>query len=528
MSSPKRSTTLLVFGALLATLFVVLVAVSRTSHVPYVDAGGYENMLRYFLQSGRVDYMRWSQPTFIGILPVAVPWSLAFGTSTASLQSLGIAYGLVLIGGLYLFLTRHIPPLYAALFCIALIFSSEFLPFVPTFMTDIPYATYLVWFLVVHQQLERAYNERRTERVAGLWVAWGLLFLFASLTRSFSLLLVILFLAQAVWQRSSANAAFPRMCFIVSAALSVAALATVRLIGINGFSLMELTVIPDVLLRHQWKRFDLRTLAVSLLQTALMMLPVLLVSKQAIVRRFRLPEIIVGVVGFVLALYFWKRGFLEANMTLPFLPTKTLSLLLVVLVPVAAVLLYRLLEAATTHSGSNTVQVLVALAAAHLFVLPVMQHPMLRHTLPAFIALLMLTAIFGVRSSRVLVAASAIVLVSLALRNTVSLVQQRTVEQAKWNMATDLVNSGVAFDQIDGGWAWYCYYHLRPGSGHPLDFVTDYHILTTRARFAIVDGAPRQVTLVRSVKVHPIGATTRISVIDRHSSVGSDREMPAP
>ena len=488
-------------------------------------------MLRYFLQSGKVDYMRWSQPTFIGLLPVAVPWSLAFGTSTASLQSLGIAYGLVLMAGLYLFLTRYIPPLHAALFCLALIASSEFLPFVPTFMTDIPYATYIVWFLVVHQQLEKTYSEPKERgRPAGLWIAWGVLFLLACLTRSFSLLLVPLFLVQTMLQRSSTSVAFPRRCFLVSAALSVAALVTVRLISLNGFSPAELTILPDVLLRHEWKRFDLRTLVTSLLQTTLMVLPVLLVSKQASMRRLRLSEGVVALLSFGLALYFWKKGLLEANMTLPFVPTdmKGLSLFLVVLVPIASVFLYRLLETAFMGSRSSIVQVLIALAIAHVLVLPVMQHPMLRHTLPAFIALLMMTAILGVRSNRMLLAVSGLILLGLALHNTISLIQQRTVEQAKWNIAADLVKTGVPLDQIDGGWGWYCRYHLHPGIAHPLDFVTDYPNFTRSARFSVTNGAPPQAVLVRTEKVPTLIGTVRVSVVDRHPDGSSVMGTAAP
>ena len=509
----RRGPALGVLAVLLTAALALFLAINRTSHVSWIDSGGYENMLRYFLQSGRVDYMRWSQPTFIGMLPVAVPWSLLFGTSSASLQILGIAYGLALITGLYLFLIRHVPPLYAALLCAALISSSEFLPFVPTFMSDIPYAAYVVWFLVVHQKLEVAGARETPGRTAGLWTAWSLLFLLACLTRSFSLLLVPLFLAQWMMRRPFGDAAFSRRCFLLAALMSVAALATVRLLGHNGFSPVELTVIPDVVLRHRWARLDLRTLVVSLLQISLLALPALLFSRQMSVRRVSPPEIAAATLGLAAALHFWHKGLLQAGMTLPFVPDNHPALLLLpaLLVPVAFVLFYRLLKAAFAAPPSSTVQVLLALIIAHLLVLPVMQHPMLRHTLPALIALLMLIAVLGIRTARLPFIVSSVVLLGMTGWNAVTLMSQRTVEQARWDTAAGLVRSGVPLSEIDGGWGWYCRYHLQPGRAHPLDFVTDYTALTHSARFAVT-GMPagRGGIIDRRPPAKPVGESATL------------------
>ena len=92
---------LIVCGAILSWLAI-------SSAAPYGDSGGYEVMLRHFLATGRVDYMKWSQPTFVGLLPVAVPWSWAFGTSTASLQWLCVAFGLALLAGVWTFCARTV------------------------------------------------------------------------------------------------------------------------------------------------------------------------------------------------------------------------------------------------------------------------------------------------------------------------------------------------------------------------------------------------------------------------------------
>ena len=529
----RRGPALGVLAVLLTAALALFLAISRTSHVSWIDSGGYENMLCYFLQSGRVDYMRWSQPTFIGLLPVAVPWSLLFGTSVASLQILGVAYGLALVAGLYLFLIRHVPSLYAALLCAALISSSEFLPFVPTFMSDIPYAAYVVWFLVVHQKLEGADAQETPGRTAWLWTAWGLFFLLACLTRSFSLLLVPLFLVQWMARRSSSgDAAFSRRCFLLAALLSVAALATVRLIGRNGFSPVELTVIPDVVLRHQWARLDLRTLIVSLIQISLLALPGLLISRQMSVRRFSPPEIAAAALGLVAALHFWHKGLLQAGMTLPFVPgghPALLLLLLVLLLPLSVLLLYRLLKAAFAVAAlSSTVQVLIALAVAHLLVLPVMQHPMLRHTLPALIALLMLIAVLGIRTARLPFIVSSVVLLGMTGWNAVTLMSQRTVGQTRWDTAAGLVRSGVPLSEIDGGWGWYCRYHLHPGLARPLNFVTDYAALARSARFVVTETAsPPQANPAQAEKVQTMTSSVWVGVIDRRPAANATGESAA-
>ena len=53
---------------------------------PWVDESGYVLMLRHFLSTGRVDYMKWCQPSYVGLLPVAVPIALFSGSNDAPLS----------------------------------------------------------------------------------------------------------------------------------------------------------------------------------------------------------------------------------------------------------------------------------------------------------------------------------------------------------------------------------------------------------------------------------------------------------
>jgi hypothetical protein len=157
----KSASERIIVLALLSSFALLFFWLGSNGARPVSDAGGYVNMLRHFLASGHIDYMFWSQPTFIGIVALAAPWSLLFGTETASLQTLGIAYGLITLGGLYAFLVQDVRPTIAALLCASLLCFSEFLPYVPSFMTDVPYVAYTVWFLVVHRALETGYNHNR-------------------------------------------------------------------------------------------------------------------------------------------------------------------------------------------------------------------------------------------------------------------------------------------------------------------------------------------------------------------------------
>ncbi len=163
--------------------------------------------------------MKWCQPTFIGLLPIAAPWGLAFGTGMGSLSLIGIAYAIGLIIGFYLLVSRHTSPFVAALLCASLACFAEFLPCASSFMTDIPYAAYFVWFVLAHDLL---LDERRHEvgRGVGPWALWGVSFLLAALTRPFIFVAIPVFFMQwmlaAGWRRK-----LYRTCAIVSTVLAL-------------------------------------------------------------------------------------------------------------------------------------------------------------------------------------------------------------------------------------------------------------------------------------------------------------------
>src|SRR5579859_1056642 len=105
----------------LVIIAAALVTLDRIGSYPSSDSGGYENMLRHFLATGSVDYMRWSQPTFVGLLPAAAAWSTAFGTSSTSLALLISVHALLLVLGVVVFASEFVKPGIAALIAFALV-----------------------------------------------------------------------------------------------------------------------------------------------------------------------------------------------------------------------------------------------------------------------------------------------------------------------------------------------------------------------------------------------------------------------
>jgi hypothetical protein len=508
-----------------ATASLVLLWLANQARVPWEDSGGYENMLRYFLATGRVDYMRWSQPTFTGLLPIAAPWGRLFGTSTGSLQLLSVGYAMLLVLGLYLFLLRHLAPRLAAILALMPLCFPDFVAGASTFMTDVPYACYMVWFLVVHQKLEDveySFNQSRQQYV--LRAGWVLFFALAVLTRSFLLIFVPFFLIQAVVGTAETKP-FARRCFVLSAVTGILCLIAVRLLGRNGFSLVELTVAREVLVQHEWARFDMRAFCLILLSTLVLALPALMLCRVAISRKLRAPEIAAGLLSLLVAAYFGRKGLLDPVLALPGVPMSArwvLILQILVLTPVATVLLGRVVQTVARKSSNSTSQLLVAIIVTHFAILPVMQHPLPRHVFPAFLCLLMAVALIGVSEKRNLALTAVIFGSMIAIQNVAFIHSNRMVNAARWNLSQSLVARGISPQAIDGGWGWFCACQLQPGSPNPQNYVTRYHEFVRTARYVVTPDTPDAGTssakLLRSVQVPSLNGVTTISALDRGST----------
>jgi hypothetical protein len=165
----------------------------------------YENMLRYFLKTGKIDYLNFCLPTYMGILPITLLWTWLFGLTVPSLQALNIFHMEFCLLGVYIFALRYTKPALAALACLFLLCFGEVLLNVPTFMTDIPYISALTWFLVIDRKLAESYVPGSSSPATGqfsrrlLWSAWCGSLAISALIRSFSLILVPLIAIYLIW-----------------------------------------------------------------------------------------------------------------------------------------------------------------------------------------------------------------------------------------------------------------------------------------------------------------------------------------
>ena len=529
-----RRETLGYLAMLLLAAAFLIGTTANSGLAAWSDEGGYRAMLRYFIASGRVDYMHWSQPTFVGVLFTVVPWIKAFGSSQQSLQNLGVLHGIALICGIYLFLTRYTRPGIACLLTLCLFLFGEFLRLIPAFMTDVYYLTYFVWFLLVHQRLETGHVSGASKKLTPLWIAWGGLFLLAGLTRSFIFILIPLFVAQALMFKDTQRQFAFRS---VAGSLVVFALFYIitHAITYNGFKLIELTIAREVLVNHDWKRFELRTLFIVFLHICVISLPALLLSEGARLRKVSPVEAILSLVTLIAGVYFWRKGLLPAIFTIPSVPQiATLCLLLqIVVAPIGAVLIWRILcivfrEAVQTSHRSktdeqldranvSTLQILLLTVAIHFAILPVMQHPMLRYVLPAYLALILLIGALGARWQRAPGYCAIGIVAVLCVYSAFSGQSERRVNAAVVRLADELYRSGKPLDDIYGGWTWFCLHSIRPGQLDSIGYMRRYADNQKAARFAVVEEDSNEASgrKLRSERViTPLGART-VSVFDR-------------
>jgi hypothetical protein len=315
------------------------------------------------------------------------------------------------------------------------------------------------------------------------------------------------------------NAALPgiifrRRCFFVSLALAAVSVLVVKILGRNAIPLSEITVIPEVLKEQRWARFDLRALCIISVQTVLMLLPALLLfasgQRGDRQRAIHPGELAVGLGMTVVAVYFWKKSLLPPLFFVPFRPASGafIGMLQLIPVPFAGVLTARLLRSslsARTASGeistlSSTLQVLFVIIVSNVLVLPVLQHPVLRHSLPAFVAAVMAVGLVSARGLRtdlsstseysnrgekplVLLALCGVML--LGSMNVIGAYSTRQMTAAQWDMAESLRRQGVPAAQIEGGWAWFCVHHLQPALPQNESYVTRFKRLEDTAAYRV-------------------------------------------
>lgn len=506
-------------AGIVAVLACILLWVRGGDPVPGGDVGGYIHMLRHFLATGRVDYMKWCQPTFIGLLPIAAPWGLAFGTGIGSLSLMGIGYAIVFITGSYLLVSRYTTWFMAALVCLSLLCFADFLPCASSFMTDIPYVAYFVWFLLAHHLLMDVAATASKGRVL-IWGGWCVSFMLAALTRPFIFIVIPVFFLQWMFAVDGKRR-FYRNCTVTSTALAMLSFAVIAALGENRFTPIEQTSLREVFVFHDYGRFNIQAMLLALLNTGLLALPALLLSAQARKARLSLGDIGAVALGLIVGFYYWRRGMFSC--ALPIANPNVIKWVTLAQVMGAAIgwgVIGRLLISAIRGFRSGMAPVLAVVIVAQFAVMPIMQHPLMRHVLPAFIALTILIVVTGIRSPRSVLVFSVCLILVLASSNAVNARDAAKVEETVWRVNRELVDSGVKLDQIDGGWGWFCYFHLRPGETDVRGYRARYYELRDHARFSV--GTERPLSgqgTVRELDCQTVfGKTVKIFAVDRQSA----------
>ena len=497
----SQSGDILPLWSLLLVSGAILWWLATTSARPYGDSGGYEAMLRHFLTTGRVDYMKWSQPTFVGLLPIAVPWAWAFDASTESLQWLSVAFSIALLCGVWAFCERTVGGWAAFWIALGVLLLHEALSSSTSFMTDVPYAAYLVGFLLAHRELEERYAAGRF--IGGLWIAWGAMFLLSALTRSFSLVLVPVFLVQwLLLRRRAEHNGFAITCVLLGLVLAVVSVLIVRRLGDNGFSPREITAIP-LILDGDRGRLNMRALLAGVLGLAVATLPALLLwsprsesNREPAPGRTRMSwhgvtpwDAAIGTAALAVSFLFWRKNTLASIAPFPHLEgvERLIQGAQVALAVVAAPLLARVLargvkaalgarpQSFGVHGEevppvvAHTSGVLCAIALVHMALMPILLHPLPRHLMPAGVAVLLLVALQSTwpgamsRGSRLKATAGGLLLLGLLPAVVLGLASQRALSQKQYDVAAQLNQRGVPVSRIAGGWAFFCARDLRPG-----------------------------------------------------------------
>jgi hypothetical protein len=188
------------------------------------------------------------------------------------------------------------------------------------------------------------------------------------------------------------------------------------------------------------------------------------------------------------------------------------------------VVAYRLLRESVRGNWGGAAPMLAVVIVAQFAAMPIMQHPLLRHAMPAFVALVVLIAIVGVRSTLRAATVAACLIAVMALSNAIATRDAAKVDEAAWRVSEDLLNSGVSLDQLDAGWGWFCYYHLHPGVPDSKGYQRRYQELRARARYSVGTQPPNSgEAQIREVEVRPVvGVPSKVIAVDR-SPAGPSR-----
>lgn len=427
-------------------------------------------MLKYFMQSGKVDLMQWSQPTAIGLLLAGALAAKIGGFGFLQLDLVGLLFSIAAVVGLYLLFRARATASISFLLALSIFCFCDATLVAPTFMTDMPFLAYCAWWLVFTEKILSSEEQVTISN----YLLWFVFLLLAFLTRSTMLLALPSLIIAAAFCASRRKLLLVLIAlFIVGWAV---ALVITKLLTINALSFFQTTALREIFQLHDFARFNIREGAVATLSVMFSASPLLLAVNTRSDKRFLIVRVAGAALAAIAACYFaWKGLFQPLG-----------SQLSVVVVSCVAFAAYNapIVFIDALRNNKPLSLILLTFLAVSLGVLPIMAHPLTRHAIPAMVALIALVALancFKAGSEKFVFA-----MVSLLLfNNVVVLQQQRLTEFARLTLARDLETLGVKSTTIDAGWAWFCYEGLVPGSIEQQSYVDKFKNWQKEASFTV-------------------------------------------
>lgn len=499
-------------AAALGLYLLIALGISNELDVPWSDAAGYEAMVAHFMQTGTLDFMRWCQPTFVGLLPFAAGWSAVAGPDAWG--PFGLIWGALAVALLAALCARAVGAWRGLALVLGLLAFEEFTFSAPTLMTDVPYIALLLAWLWAH---DRLFGAERPAGRAWLWIGWTAAMLLAALIRPFVLMAlpVLLWGAWRDRERRMAFVAASLLTLLVAAAYVVVP----GLVGVNRLSSAELTVVREVFVDGDWARLNLRQFALVTLNKAALLAPVALLLGGF--GRARWHDWGAGALAGAVAIYFLGRGLLPPLVDagpLGIGPGVTGAFAVVMSIAGVAMGLPLLRSAAAGRAG-GVGQVAVVLVLLPVALLPLMQHPMLRYALPVLATAILAMAHSATATAAWQRVAAAALLALLVVENVSATRWARALNAEVYREGERLVAAGVSPDEIFAEWAWFCRRHLHPGQPDAVGYVRRYADLYETAHFRVGSDPSRpQGRTLREVPVRAAGRSAVVWVVDREGT----------
>jgi len=468
----------------------------------YGDDGGYMHMLNYFMGTGKVDLMHWSQPAAFGVLIIASLVAKIIGGGFLQFDFIGLLFTTCACCGAYTLARHHVEPRLSFLIAISIFCFNEVVLVAPTFMTDMPFLAYTIWWLVFTQEIV-------AKPKIQLWkyFAWSSFLVLALMTRSTILLAMPGFLVSLLFcpvqrKRLLVLTALFTVTVIVGAAIT-------HSVSINQMSLLDVTSLRQIFVSHDFAMFDIRAAVVAGLSVMFAGSPLLMGVKQTN-KELRPVQICTALVALGLSLYFSMKGHFQ-----PLNPL--LTPLVVCCVGVAAFNLPLFVAAAIGKNRTLSV-ILISCITLQFAVMPIMAHPLTRHAIPVMVMLTTLIAIANLstlRAQRI----SFLLALALILNNLVGLQSVRLINFAERELGLGLIQEGIKPQDIDAGWGWFCYYGLTPGRQDGLSYQERYEKWQRDAKFFIgpAQGVEKPDLLVARLPVNYLSDKCNLCVIQRRS-----------